>query len=622
MGGEARGWRLLYLAAGGGSLQEVADAIADWMGAPACITWPSAFTGIQVYASSYASPSWVLARGADDEWVVRYPLTGRDPRGPHALRPQLTVFGRPRLAPAEDRLFRRLLAALGSRWRHQLDDVEAEVARAFDRVGQAIAGRPADRWPELFSPLLQVAAQLFLAPVAYVAVPTDDGQAIAVVDKIGVQDPDFGFVLPLGRGVGGHVAARGRGLVVRDYRTTSLRDRSVSALIDREDLKSGVIVPWTTPEGTRGALYVAWRESGRPTPWAIFALSAFARRIGPWVWPHRPKRRYQRAGSLSSAVGDRVGRLRSVLATATALGQVAAAFRAAGVGLEVTDSWGAPLLETKGSGPSEELSIMAPGLSRPYAVKLHWPEDWLLHRETVRADLGPVLPALIAADENRRAAELRRPGRPNPTATSPAFLLGIALRDPGDVQLALLLTRRLARAGLAVTPHWVGDGILYAALPAPAFSFPARIREWVCSLPEPVLVAATMEPVPPARQEVALSRMRAALSAGGRGIRWIGRPALDAWLDWSTARDVFGAFAREWIPKDSSCRSEWLETAYHYLLTGDISETARRLYLHPNTVRYRLQQLRAHLEQGWDTDEGRVALLLALAVWRSTGHDP
>ncbi|MCL8208392.1 MAG: helix-turn-helix domain-containing protein [Actinomycetia bacterium] len=612
---EAVAWRLLYLAAGGGHLQEVVDAVADWLGVPACITWPSAFSGLQVYASADAPLPAFLARRPGEAPVVRYPLAARDPWRPDALRPRLALWRPPPLDPSDERLFRRLLAALHDRWRRHLDEVQTEVARGWDRVVQALENRP-DRWPELFSPLLQVAAQLFLAPVAYIAVPTADGRAIAVAEKIGIQDPDFGFVLPVGRGVGGHVAARGRGLVVRDYRTTSLRDRSVAALIDREDLKSGVIAPWTTPEGSRGALYVAWREPGRPTPWALLALDAFARHIGPWVWPHRPRGRPAGVKGHPEPVGVRVDRLRGALATAEALGQAADALRAAGMGIHVTDAWGATLMDVKSAGRTESLNVQAPGLPRPYTVRLAWPDGWLPDREALRDDLLRRLADLVAREEVRRAAAL---GRPAPVAASPAHLLGVALGDAPDPQRTVMLARSLADLGAPAAPRWTADAVLYASVPPSAGAFADRVRRWMASLPEPLLAAATEEPVPPARHDAVLARIRSALAEGGRGIRWIGRPPLRAWLDWSTARDVLVRFARAWLPADPACRTEWLETAYHYLLTGDVAETGRRLYLHPNTVRYRLQQLRTHLDgPAWDSDDGRLALLLALAVWRTT----
>jgi hypothetical protein len=615
---DTRTWRLLYLAAGNGHLQDVVDAVAAWTSVPACITWPSPFTGLQVYASRDASPTWVLGQDPHAQPVARYPLVRRDPRVPHAPRPQLTLFGPPHWTSGDATLLPKLLEVLGCRWRRQLEDVEVTVARAFDRVGQALAARTVDHWSELFSPLLQVATQLFLAPVAYIAVPNETGDAIAVVDKIGIRDPDFGFVLPLGRGVGGHVAARGRGVVLRDYRTTSLRDRTVSGLIDREDLRSGVIVPWTTPEGTRGALYVAWRETGRPTRWALYALSAFARRIGPWVWPHRPRLREHRLWRIGDPQHRTVGLMRSSLVEARTIGQVAAACRAAGVGLKVTDAWGTTLLKIPGTG-NRETFLVSTGSARPYTVDVHWPDGWTEARDGVRQDLEQSLCPLLRADEARRVAALRERGRPESVRVPGGFLLGVSLRKPEDLQLAGLLTRNAERTGLPLKAEGLADGILYASSVPPADSFPDRLRTWVLSLPEPVLVAATTAPVPAAQQSAAWDRVRRALAAGGNGIRWIGRPTLAAWLDWSTAREALSLFAEEWMGADALGRPEWLETAYQYLLTGDIAETARRLYLHPNTVRYRLQQLRNRWgDAAWDTDAGRLALLLALAVRRAT----
>jgi DNA-binding PucR family transcriptional regulator len=60
-----------------------------------------------------------------------------------------------------------------------------------------------------------------------------------------------------------------------------------------------------------------------------------------------------------------------------------------------------------------------------------------------------------------------------------------------------------------------------------------------------------------------------------------------------------------------------IDTLYHYLATGSISATAEQLFLHPNSVRYRLAKICDALEiSNLEDISIRENLWLASKFWR------
>jgi hypothetical protein len=67
---------------------------------------------------------------------------------------------------------------------------------------------------------------------------------IETSDHMGAKKSGFGFVLPQGRGIGGHIATRGiPRLIIRDYRNSRYRDSSISEIIDSEQVRSVIALP-------------------------------------------------------------------------------------------------------------------------------------------------------------------------------------------------------------------------------------------------------------------------------------------------------------------------------------------------------------------------------------------
>ena len=66
--------------------------------------------------------------------------------------------------------------------------------------------------------------------------------AVESVAHQGAKHSDFGFTVPYGHGVGGHIAAYGEALM-GDYRHCAYRDSSVCDVIDNEQIQSGIALP-------------------------------------------------------------------------------------------------------------------------------------------------------------------------------------------------------------------------------------------------------------------------------------------------------------------------------------------------------------------------------------------
>ncbi len=74
---------------------------------------------------------------------------------------------------------------------------------------------------------------------------------------------------------------------------------------------------------------------------------------------------------------------------------------------------------------------------------------------------------------------------------------------------------------------------------------------------------------------------------------------------------VLGAVDRAGVKN----RGELLRTLRVYLeCQGNMVAAAEQLFIHRNTLRYRLDRLRKLLDRDWETPEGRFALLMALKI--------
>ena len=88
-------------------------------------------------------------------------------------------------------------------------------------------------------------------------------------DHVGAKQSGFGYVIPRGHGVDGHVAASGIPIIVEDYRNSQYRHPSVRDIMDGEEVRSVLALPVRTyigqerSEQIAGILY-AMRRTVKP----------------------------------------------------------------------------------------------------------------------------------------------------------------------------------------------------------------------------------------------------------------------------------------------------------------------------------------------------------------------
>ncbi len=88
---------------------------------------------------------------------------------------------------------------------------------------------------------------------------------VETMDHMGAKQSGFGFVLPLGQGMGGYIAASGTPIIIEDYRNSPYRHPSVAGIVDSEQLLSAIGLPVRSrigqerSEHVAGVLYAARR---------------------------------------------------------------------------------------------------------------------------------------------------------------------------------------------------------------------------------------------------------------------------------------------------------------------------------------------------------------------------
>ncbi len=67
---------------------------------------------------------------------------------------------------------------------------------------------------------------------------------------------------------------------------------------------------------------------------------------------------------------------------------------------------------------------------------------------------------------------------------------------------------------------------------------------------------------------------------------------------------------------DQDNNTDLVKTLGTYLATPHVNQAARNLYIHPNTMRYRLEQITRLVSLDWQDPAVRTALLIATEAWR------
>jgi sugar diacid utilization regulator len=116
---------------------------------------------------------------------------------------------------------------------------------------------------------------------------------VEIAGHLGARNSDFGFALARGRGIGGRVAAYGTPMGRGDYRNSPYRDPSVSDIVDREQVRSGMALPvryQTAPENSAHVAAVLYTTRRTVAP---FSLAEFllGQRLAHFLEPLPPAER-------------------------------------------------------------------------------------------------------------------------------------------------------------------------------------------------------------------------------------------------------------------------------------------------------------------------------------------
>jgi sugar diacid utilization regulator len=105
---------------------------------------------------------------------------------------------------------------------------------------------------------------------------------VEIVSHVGAKHTNFGFVLPLGSGIGGRVAKYGTIIKVGDYRNSPYRDSDVVDIIDSEQIRAGICIPIPDTVAQTGAVLYVTRRSVSPMSLAeCLLLLRLTHSIGP-----------------------------------------------------------------------------------------------------------------------------------------------------------------------------------------------------------------------------------------------------------------------------------------------------------------------------------------------------
>lgn len=114
-----------------------------------------------------------------------------------------------------------------------------------------------------------------------------DAKKIEVTSHLGSKDSGFGFQLPVGQGIGGYAAQNQSQLQVSDYKNCEYRYQEVSTAVDREDVRTVLALPIKDNHtNTTGVLYAC----NRKIQTFSVATKLLLRRLGQGIEPLTSKR--------------------------------------------------------------------------------------------------------------------------------------------------------------------------------------------------------------------------------------------------------------------------------------------------------------------------------------------
>lgn len=138
-------------------------------------------------------------------------------------------------------------------------------------------------------------------------------QTISITSHLGAHYRNFGFELSVGKGFGGKAAHRKNMLTVTDYQHSPYRVREVSDIIDREGLRSGIVLPIKDKHvQVSGLLYVTRRKVQPFSLLQQMSLLRIAQSIEPLRYQPAKTNSFFMSNSTSYSLASRRKELRTL----------------------------------------------------------------------------------------------------------------------------------------------------------------------------------------------------------------------------------------------------------------------------------------------------------------------
>jgi sugar diacid utilization regulator len=496
---------------------------------------------------------------------------------------------------------------------------------------------------------------------------------VEITGHLGAKHNGFGFALPLGRGVGGRIAANGTP-IVGDYRNSPYRDPSVSDLIDGEDIRSGLALPVryhagdATSPRVAAVLYVTRRAT---TPFSLserLLVQRLAGLIEPLPFASRPPSfvspGVQRFPDHKAAWYDIIlhaNRVETLEAWISQLikGEVI-----------VTDSDGHPYVfahteqweqiqasRNPESDEAQVISLAASGVSLPGKIYMwssvplpppSWPDFF--------ADLVIACNLVIARQEGaydslarQREQWLRTllQGKSAQHSDSDGYRLGLPVEHgqiwviawPSQTMHATKSARKRMIAENITLDHlkspqiFLDDDIGVVLLDEHTTQQPSRIRDALLKhcAPQPLYIVYGARYHSLHDLKITLAHA-ISLAQKARREKYseylldIHTPGLDSLLENPRLTEDLRAFATRLLApltEYDTTRGTHLTSTFVLAQTlGSAQAVADQLAVHVNTIRYRLHKVEEILGIDQASSKERTALALAAFIWKSFEHTP
>jgi len=616
---------------------------------------------------------WLSARLDDSYEVMAYALKERPPHMPEAPPMLLPIssgpFAKglwvlwprtddPRVSLKAERLgdLRRGLEAL-----LEVEHKERLYFRSAEsplepQLREAIANGDSQALPAL----LNIAKLVTEADFTYWGEVTND--LLKVAWHLGAPHTDFGFELPVGEGIGGRAFGDRKVFHVTDYLNCQYRYPGVSDIADRQEIRTVLVAPvygWNSHTGA--ALFGVRRNVVPFTYGQRLLLIRLARGVEPVPGGRLVSRFF--FPSNDTYMAEKRSELRQILLRSNQVRDIEAWLERLVRGPAIlTDAEGCPYVlgnadrferlrgsSTASGAPAQTVKITAPGTDERGHLHI-WPSlsvpppGWPDFLDDVTAACNVVIDRTERENDRLNRKRSQWLGevleQATPQLRREGYHLGLSV-DRGEVwalawtrqtfeiakQARLkLLIQDIALDQLSSPLVLTDDDIGIFLLGGPARNRPSVVRDALLRVfgPAPLwlvhgasydsfegLKGSLLRAIGTIKRIRHENGEQYVSDVSSRGLdSFLANPELSGHLDTFTD-NLFEPL----IAYDADTNSQLTETLTLALTVATTAEVAKRLHVHPKTVKYRIRRAEQILGKNLDSPTDRTALNMAAFVW-------